>query len=235
MQRQRAVFAQARIVLAVLVATSLAGVLVIAPDHLPGPGPAAAQDTDFTRPQRHFRVENPASLSEADAITVYHRIARDIQAGYVLSRDPAARSYRAWRRFNRAPYRSATHGDRFVNNYTNPVGAEAYGRFEAAGEMPVGTVVAKDSFAVTARGDVFTGPLFLMEKMADGFNPASRDWKYSMIMPDGSYFGVTKGDNAERVEFCISCHERAGAENDHLFFVPDGNRLRAFKLESLAR
>lgn len=224
MQRRHPVLEQARVALAILAAAALAGAI-----------PAGADDTDFSRPRRHFRVENPANLGSADAMTVYNRIAREMQAGYVLSDDPAARHYREWRRFNRAPYRSRTHGNRFINNYVNPVGAEAYGRFGDVGAMPAGTVVAKDSFAVTARGDVFTGPLFLMEKMADGFNPASRDWKYSMIMPDGSYFGVTKGDNAERVEFCISCHERAGAENDHLFFVPDGNRLRAFKLESLAR
>jgi hypothetical protein len=59
--------------------------------------------------------------------------------------------------------------------------------------LPAGSVVAKDSFAVTAAGDVFAGPLFIMEKMSQGFNAASRDWRYTMIMPDGSVFGVTNG------------------------------------------
>ena len=64
-----------------------------------------------------------------------------------------------------------------------------------------------------------------MEKMAPGFNAAARDWRYSMIMPDGSFFGVTGGDNADRVQFCVTCHETTGGENDHLFFVPDAYRV----------
>jgi len=193
----------------------------------------AGQDLDVARPERHFRVERPARLSPGDARVVYERIAGDMVAGYRLSRDPAARRYRKWRQYNRAPYRSATHGNRYVNNYANPIGADAYGRFEKAGEMPEGTIIAKDSFAVTAQGDVFTGPLFLMEKMPAGFSPATANWRYSMIMPDGSYFGVTKGDHAERVAFCATCHKTAGEADDHLFFVPADNRRRIFDLDAL--
>ena len=97
--------------------------------------------------------------------------------------------------------------------------------------MPEGTVMAKDSFAVTTDGDVFAGPLFLMEKMAEGFNPAGRDWRYSMIMPDGSLFGVTKGLRSEKVAFCITCHQAAGEAADHLFYIPEDYRRRALKLE----
>lgn len=182
-----------------------------------------AAESEFTNPQKHFSIERPAALTAADAEGIYDRILDEVVRGYRLSGDPAAISYRSWQRFNTAPYRSATHGERFVNNYGNAQGL-AYARFEAAGEMPKGTVLAKDSFAVTDEGNVFTGPLFLMEKMAAGFNPASRDWRYSMIMPDGSLFGVTKGQGSARVEFCITCHETAGDENDHLFFVPQDYR-----------
>ena len=71
-----------------------------------------------------------------------------------------------------------------------------------------------------AGGDVLTGGLGLMEKMAPGFNPQSRDWRYTMVLSDGTIFGTTKGENAQRVEFCIECHQAAGDENDHLFFIP---------------
>ena len=191
---------------------------------------AAAQD--FAKPQRHFRVERPASLEPADAMVIYERILDDMVAAYAISEDPAARNYRKWRRYNRAPYRSATHGERFVNNYANGI-ARDYGKFGGVGELPVGSILAKDSFAVTAQGDVFTGPLFLMEKMPKGFDPEGRDWRYSMILPDGSYFGITKGDNSARVEFCGTCHKIAGDDNDHLFFVPEDYRMRAFRLEDL--
>ena len=63
------------------------------------------------------------------------------------------------------------------------------------------------------------GALYLMEKMPDGFNYVSGNWRYMMILPDGSIFGTTKGEGAERVEFCISCH-LAVAHQDHLFFLP---------------
>lgn len=198
---------------------------------LPGPaslaGAAAAENPEFNKPSRHFKVERPANLSGTAALTVYLRVLDEMSAGYRLSGDKSAGSYRNWRRFNKTPYRSATHGERFVNNYANTIG-RVYGRFEAVGEMPVGAMLAKDAFAVTAQGDVFLGPLFLMEKMPAGFNPASGNWRYSMIMPDGSVFGRTKGEGAARVEFCITCHRTAGEKNDHLFFVPVKHRVRSY-------
>jgi len=177
-------------------------------------------------PTKHFSVGDPAELSDADAEDIYRRLAGALAKGYRLSEDSVTRAYQSWSRFNTAPYRSATHGERFVNNYTNGLG-RSYGAFEEAGDLPVGSIVAKDSFAVTAAGDVFSGPLFVMEKMPAGFNAKSRNWKYSMIMPDGSVFGVTNGADSRNVGFCISCHEKAGAENDHLFFLPQAYRPAA--------
>jgi hypothetical protein len=196
--------------------------------------PAAAQEPalrdEFEKPKRHFKVDRPAELSDAAALTVYMRMIDEMTAGYRLSGDSSAGAYRTWRRYNKTPYRSATHGQRFVNNYANNL-AKAYGRYENAGDLPEGAVLAKDSFAVTSRGDVFSGPLFLMEKMPAGFDPKGRDWRYTMIMPDGSLFGRTKGEGSGRVEFCATCHETAGAENDHLFFLPKEQRVRIFSLQ----
>ena len=194
----------------------------------------AAQDgaepaIDFAHPSRHFRVPNPARLSDADALSIYERIREDMMAAYRLSQDPLATQFYKWRRYNSAPYLSATHGDRYINNYANAE-AQAYGR-EGAGPMPEGAVVAKDSFTVTRRGDVFTGPLFLMEKMAPGFAPEGRDWRYTMIMPDGSLFGTTNGEGSEKVEFCTACHATAGEAVDHLFFVPEKYRVRFLQLD----
>ena len=208
-----------------------AGLVVSASD---GGHRVAAQQSvlpeEFEKPKRHFKIDRPAELSDAAALTVYMRVIDDMTAGYRLSGDRSAGAYRTWRRYNETPYRSATHGQRFVNNYANTL-AKAYGRYEDAGDLPEGAVLAKDSFAVTVSGDVFSGPLFLMEKMPAGFSPKSRDWRYTMIMPDGSLFGRTKGDGSGRVEFCITCHESAGAENDHLFFVPKEQRARIFRLQ----
>jgi hypothetical protein len=184
---------------------------------------------DFAHPMRHFRVPNPARLSNADALSIYDRIRDDMVAAYRLSQDPLATLFYKWRHYNGAPYLSATHGDRYINNYANAK-AKTYGR-KGAGPMPEGAVLAKDSFTVTRQGDVFTGPLFLMEKMAPGFAPEGRDWRYTMIMPDGSLFGTTNGEGSEKVEFCATCHATAGDEADHLFFVPEKYRVRFLQLK----
>jgi hypothetical protein len=195
---------------------------------------AAAQDEsepaiDFAHPTRHFRVPKPARLADADALSIYDRIRDDMIAAYRLSRHPVAPQFGNWRRYNRAPYLSATHGDRYINNYANDE-AKTYGQ-RGAGPMPAGAVLAKDSFTVTRRGDVFTGPLFLMEKMPPGFSASTRDWRYTMIMPDGSLFGTTKGEGDEKVEFCATCHATADAAADHLFFVPEEYRVHFLQMD----
>ncbi|UCH73825.1 MAG: cytochrome P460 family protein [Rhodospirillales bacterium] len=178
-------------------------------------------------PKSHFKVERPADMLPDTAETLYQNIRAEMAAGYALARLPELRNYLSWRRFNKAPYRSATHGARYVNNYANSVG-EAYGAFERAGRLPEGAILVKDSFTATVNGGIFPGPMFVMEKMAVGFSPESGDWRYRMIMPDGSLFGETNGVNSDSVAFCIGCHAtRAGT--DHLFFLPKDYRLRPFE------
>ncbi len=189
--------------------------------------PAWAQtDVDPSKPKKHFTVSRPAGLSGADAQDIYDRIEDDMVAGYRLSLEPSARSYGRWPRYNTAPYRSAQHGERFVNNYANDL-AQDYRLYERSGPMPAGSILVKDSFAVTKKGDVFSGPLFIMEKMAPGFEPASGDWRYTAIMPDGSLLGTTKGSGSQRMEFCVSCHAQVGDNQDHMFYVPEAYRLGA--------
>ena len=171
----------------------------------------------------HFKVTDPAGLSGEDAEEVYRKIARDMIRGYALSGQGEVKSYRGWKRFNRYPYRSAQHGERFVNNFANKPG-EGFGDPDNAGIFTPGTILVKESFSVTGTGAVFSGPLFIMEKMPRGFLAASRDWRYSMIMPDGSLFGMTKGDGDANVNFCIACHEMVGASQDAVFFVPEDHR-----------
>jgi len=103
------------------------------------------------------------------------------------------------------PYISASHDDRFVNNYANARRSN-YGLFENAGPSPEGTVLAKDSFSVKSNGKVGAGQLFLMEKMASGFNAASQDWRYTLIQPNGKILCITGGKNSGKVGFCIVLH-----------------------------
>jgi len=172
-------------------------------------------------PRHHQRIARAATLEPDAAEAIYSDLVGEMAADYARSGLPAAREYRQWPRFNRAPYRSASHGRRFVNNYASD---PRYGRFEKAGRFPVGTVVAKDSFTVTDDGHVEPGPLFLMTKMAEGFNAASGDWRYSVVMPSGEVAGVTRGENAAQVAYCIGCHLIREAY-DHMYFPPPRFRV----------
>ena len=194
----------------------------------PGTTPSFGFSGDPNRPRRHFRVRDAAELDQKTAQRNYARMVDDMARGYAVSNLAVAKSYRRWKKYNIAPYLSATHGRRFVNNYANAA-ASAYGRYEKAGALPKGAVLAKDSLMVTNKGSMAPGPMFIMEKMAPGFNYVSGDWRYTMILPDSSIFGVTKGENSARVGFCIGCH-LARERFDHLFFVPKafraGKRMR---------
>jgi hypothetical protein len=136
-------------------------------------------------PTTHMTVADPARLDDAEASRIYRAIRAAMAEYYAESGDPVAREYQLWTRLNDAPYRSGPHGARFVNNYANAVAAPAYGARGRAGAVPPGGLVAKDSFIVTARGQVMTGPLFLMEKRPKGFSPETGDWLFMAIGPDG--------------------------------------------------
>ncbi len=176
---------------------------------------------DPEKPRRHFRVRNPARLGATEAGQVYQRLADDIEAAY---RRAVGGGYRDWRRYNSAPYLSSTHGQLYVNNYANEAGA-AYGRYERSGALPEGAVLVKDSVRATADGAIAPGPIFVMEKMAAGFNYVSGDWRYSVIGPEGELWGATNGAGAERVDYCIGCH-LAREATDHLYFPPPGLRVK---------
>ncbi len=182
------------------------------------------QAEDPSGPRRHFRLRNPARLSADEAERLYVELKPDMATRYGLSGQPGVSNYQTWTRFNRAPYRSVSHGNRYLNNYGNQA-SQAYGRYEQAGKLPVGSILVKDSMTVSENGEAMPGALFLMEKMQAGFNYVSGDWRYTMIMPDGSLFGTTNGEGSERVKFCISCH-LAVEQQDHLFFIPEEYRRK---------
>ena len=212
-----------KIALVTVISTVVAG--IIASGAVRDAARAQAKREDLV-PKRHFKIERPANLSAAEALAIYANIADDMARGYAVSRELAAERFRKWRRYNSAPYRSATHGNRYVNNYANAK-ASRYGKLKSGEQMPPGALLAKDAFTVSANGDVYGGPLFIMEKLGEGASPKTGGWRYVMIMPDGSYFGDSTGDGAERVEFCNGCHS-AVAANDYLFFIPAKYRRRFF-------
>ncbi len=163
-------------------------------------------------------------LSDAEAVAAYDCLLNDLKAAYAKSGNDIAVSYADWPRYSKQAYVSGTHGGRYVQNYAN-VKARAYGAFENAGLMPSGSVLAKDSFGVKAGGQVSPGPLFLMEKMNAGFNAGTGNWRYTMIMPNGSVFGTTGGVGSAKMQFCADCHLSVAPEGDSMVFVPEEYRV----------
>lgn len=176
----------------------------------------------------HPKIAAPASLSGARAEAVYQAIRDRIRTNYAASGDPVTLGYQSWKRYNKTPYRSGPHGERFVNHYANDKAAD-YGKFENLELLPAGSIIIKDSFTVTRNGAVMTGPLFMMEKMEPGFASAGGNWRYLMLRPNGSLVGMTGGAEAGRVRFCAECHKSAGAERDFLFFMPEQERIPAHR------
>jgi hypothetical protein len=173
----------------------------------------------------HPSIADPANIQPERAEEIYQSIRDNLRDHYARSGDPLFVAYQNWKRFTRLPYRSPNHGERFVNHYANDV-AEAYKKYEKAGELPAGSIVIKDSFTVTGRGQVMTGPLFMMEKMPTGFRSLAGTWRFMMLRPDGTIVGLTGGVNENAVRFCAECHVKAGKDQDYLYFMPDEARLR---------
>jgi len=173
-------------------------------------------------PKKHFKIVNPSRLNEAEALSVYDNVRERMMRGYARSADRTSKRYLRWQRLNGFPYPSATHGNRYVNNYANAF-AKGYGQLKPGQKVPAGSIIAKDSFTVTQNRSVFPGALFIMEKLKKGARPETGDWRYRMIMPDGSFFGDSEGDGADKVAFCAGCHKTV-SETDYLFQVPEKYR-----------
>ena len=164
-------------------------------------------------------------MTDAEAAIVYDCVQGYMKAAYSVADDPAGAQFLDWSNFSLVPYISGTHGNRYVMNYGNDA-ASAYGEYEEAGTLPAGAKLAKNSFVVSPTGQVSVGPLFLMEKMDAGFSEASGDWKYTMVMPDGSTFGVTAGSQRRQRSSSASAATRSSAEDqDSLYFLPEEYRL----------
>ncbi|MGG7567640.1 cytochrome P460 family protein [Rhodovulum sp. DZ06] len=157
-------------------------------------------------------------LTEAQAAEVYACLAADMQAGY--ARGPKrwidaayVADYRSWTAASTGPAAPGVHGARFLMTWVNPVGAEAYLRFDEEGaKMPAGTVIAKESFTVDASGAAAPGPLFFMEKAAPGASPETGDWYYMMVSARGAPVAVPV------VQACHDCH--SGFEDSDFLGYP---------------
>ncbi len=156
---------------------------------------------------------------------MYGCLKPEMAAAYAKADVDAVAGYTDWVNVAAAPYPSATHGGRHVNNYANPAAAGPYQRYEDVGTMPAGSVLAKDSFSIGQDGSASIGPLFVMEKLEAGTSEQTHDWRYTLILAQGSVFGVTGGKNSAGVQYCVECHAAVAGTQDSLFFLPEDMRV----------
>ena len=141
-----------------------------------------------------------------DAQKVYECISDKLIKGYSKGKKrwiPWKRfaDYRSWKKVSSMPANPGFHTERFLVTYVNDVGAEAYMKYAEDPVIPAGTLIAKESFSITAKGKVRRGPLFLMEKVAAGKSSETMDWYYMMVNQNGAPMAVNV------ISACSDCHK----------------------------
>jgi len=115
-------------------------------------------------------------------------------------------NYRDWTVSSTRPAVAGPHSNRLLQTFANDIAAEQYLEFETEGvEMPAGSVLAKESFALED-GKGVIGPLFIMTKLEEGASPETDDWRYGGLTNSGDEMRVSQS-------FCHDCHVRWEAQD----------------------
>lgn len=139
-------------------------------------------------------------LSDEQVVELYECIKSKMRAGYKAVGNEWAAAYPDWGAAFVVPGGVGNHGSRFLTTFVNEVGFSEYVRFtEEDTKMPVGTVIAKESFNVDKKGNVRVGPLFFMEKVAAGEADEFGNWLYSAVQSKGKPMKIKQS-------FCHGCH-----------------------------
>lgn len=163
--------------------------------------------------------KDPIDFDQAEIDALYACVVDDLAAGYAKEGHEIGSVYRDWVPTATGPYNPGPHGERFLNTFANDVAAGQYTQY-AFGEfeMPVGSVLAKESYALKDDGTPRPGPLFIMTKVEAGGEAAEFDnWVYSAVQPNGKNMGIQQS-------FCHNCHQ-AFADQDSMGYPDPSVRL----------
>ena len=164
-------------------------------------------------------------LGAGEAQDVYECLAGDMKAGYERGDErwipeEFVTDYRDWTRASAFPAAPGFHGGRFLTTWVNETGAEEYLKYESPrGPMPAGTVIAKESFSVGEDGNATPGPLFIMQKVAEGTSPETDNWYYMMVSPQGTPVAV------DVVSACSACHQGNFGASDGMGYPVESARI----------
>lgn len=140
----------------------------------------------------------PYEISGEKLIALYEKERPGLIADYQSQGNAYAKAYTSYRTASTLPANPGVHSGRYMMTYVNDVGYDKYVEF-GAGPMPIGTIIAKESFKIRPNGDFFPYTLFIMEKVGVEITPETGGWIYDRIYRDGKPAGANQ-------EFCHSCH-----------------------------
>lgn len=140
-------------------------------------------------------------LDAADVTALYDCISDDLAAGYAQGDNAVAAQYRDWGVTATGPAAPGPHSDRMLLTFANDIAFDTYVQYLDGDEfeMPVGSVLAKESFSLRGNGNPRPGPLFIMTRVADGVADEFDNWVYSAVQPNGNAMGIQQS-------FCHDCH-----------------------------
>ncbi|MEL6734293.1 MAG: cytochrome P460 family protein [Pseudomonadota bacterium] len=159
-------------------------------------------------------------LTDAQVQGLYDCIKDKLREGYASQGEAEAKDYQSYKAASTQPAVNGTHGGRFLMTFVNDIGFAEYTKFsEDRTAMPVGSILAKESFNVSKKGTVPHGPLFIMTKVAAGNADEFGNWIYSAYTPKGKVMKIKQG-------FCHACHE-AFSDQDSMGYPGEDYRVSA--------
>ena len=162
---------------------------------------------------------DPFDFDAAQVTEIYSCLESAMAEAYAKHDSTTAKEYRTWTNSQTIPAIEGAHTERFLMTFANDIAAEQYLKFEFEGvEMPVGSILAKESFKVRTKGKnngkVVVGPLFTMEKVGLDAAPDTAGWLYGGVLPNGK-------DMKFKQSFCHNCHTAWEAQDSLAYPVEE--------------
>ncbi len=149
----------------------------------------------------------------------YQTVRPEIVARYRSGGHPVALEYSNWPAAATTVAAPGVHSSRYLATFVNRVGYDQYIEYASDDfEMPLGTVIAKESFKLKAQArKLFVGPLLIMEKVGLSVAPESNGWVYQGVKGNGRTMNVSQ-------KYCHGCHG-AFADQDSLGYPVKSMRI----------
>ena len=154
-------------------------------------------------------------LSAEEIRYLYECLQPKLQQVYGQRDHEVGSAYSGWTAGSSRPAAPGVHSGQYLMTYVNDVGYEQYVQYKSdSSTMPVGTVIAKESFTIKDSGKIKYGPLLIMSKVGDS-SAVTGGWEYSGVKPSGK---VLKVDGPG---FCHACHQAYPTQDFLGYPVPD--------------